>query len=620
MGVFSWFSRKKKSPYVLMLFLAEHVIYAYAFNEKGSQHSQLHHESADPHLNNLVDVSDHLIERCEKDIGEGVYLQKTVFALHSHFITDAQTPKEDTREAIKKLCKELDLENLGYITSVELAGQFYGSGKDSWVYAEETLYGFTYYLMQEKTMKLEEKIQRGSSRDAALTELRSRASTSEMVLWAFEPVTDTQALDPVVFVSTDDIPVMLQQTYMSQQNQPAADEAVPLTEEKILSTSLPDAPGFGEAPSVEAFQEIEEAPQSQRKLVLPPKRWLIVGAVGGVVLLLILYVFFIHSATVSLATKKENFAASVPLNDQSALQTYSGTFSVQVDRDTTGEKVIGEKSKGTATFYNRTFEPKTIQAGTKLTTPNGISFTVDENVTIASASGVPVQDGNKSGSVTATAVGPEGNISKNAKLIATNIAESDVYAVASKDFDGGFKRTVIVFSQEDQDVMEEQGEAKAKEAARQSFIKQKGSSYAILPDTLTVESPSKKFSSDVGEETKNVTYDYSGNYEVKYVENSALQKLVKKEQLKGKEFVKNTFRVERIVKKGDAYQAQIIGKVQNSLNEGLLKEQIAFATSSKAKEILGTTSSIDSADIVTRPLPLPFLPRQGKITITYDSL
>ena len=627
MGVLSLFGKKEKkdSAYILMLYVAEHELYAFAFHEKDpSQKTQLFSQSIDPHLNNLTDKVDVIIEECEKDFGRNtsVYLQKTVFVLHSLYLTDSQTPKEEVRKTIKKVCNELDLVDLGYMTSAELVAPTYGGKHDAWTYAEESMYGFTVYSFDKTTLTHEEKIARGSDRESALIEVRARSQERQLVMWTTEPIAREDELQPVTFITVTLLRELFLTVYFQEKKEPdpqVADKPDPV-EKDIRSNELPAAPGFGTAAVVTTppIQDVPEEFIEEKKrfdirpfLALLKEKWWIVAIIVVVLMIggLVAYVGFVQSATVTLTTDKENFAASIPLEDNGkSLLDFKGNFSVSASRDATGEKTIGEKAKGEVTLYNRTYQSKTIPAGTKLTTNASVAFVTDSAAQIASASGVPVQDGSATVAVTAVAVGPEGNISKNTKLLASSFPESDIYAVSSKEFSNGYKKTVIVFSEKDKTALEEAAEQKAKNSARDAFQKEKGSNYVLLTETFTPSEEKSDYSADVGDETRNVDLTYQGAYVMQYVQGTSLASLVQKEKLKDREFVPNTFKVEKISKKDGEYVASVTGKVQKSITIPVLQEQLAGKTIQKAKEILQATNGVVSEEIATMPLSFPLLP------------
>src|SRR3990167_6541725 len=144
-----FFSKKSKKTagYVFMLFLTDAKVFGFAFEEARPDHrSMLYIEPVDSYLKDLADKVELVITNCERDFGKDIYLQDTVLVVSSFFLSESGTVKEETRKTIAHIFKELDLTNLGYVTSAEFFSARYGEKHVKWIFLEETAYDFKLYF------------------------------------------------------------------------------------------------------------------------------------------------------------------------------------------------------------------------------------------------------------------------------------------------------------------------------------------------------------------------------------------------------------------------------------------------------------------------------------------
>lgn len=116
---------------------------------------------------------------------------------------------------------------------------------------------------------------------------------------------------------------------------------------------------------------------------------------------------------------------------------------------TTGEALVGDKATGKVIVY--TTKAINLKAGSKITAPDGQTFTLDTAVSVASGSADPSSPATVSVSVLATKIGAESNLEKGVKLTADGHQKSDVVAVVDATFSGGSSRTVKAVDKKDQD-------------------------------------------------------------------------------------------------------------------------------------------------------------------------
>lgn len=133
------------------------------------------------------------------------------------------------------------------------------------------------------------------------------------------------------------------------------------------------------------------------------------------------------------------------------------TVSQQEIASSTGTAIVGDNAAGKVTIYNKTLAKKTFAKGTVLSYGE-IKFTLDEEVTIASASVKEKSDGNETdfgkseAKITAANIGDEANLKEGEELTVDRFSSETYSAKVTKDgLVGGESREVQVVSQQDMD-------------------------------------------------------------------------------------------------------------------------------------------------------------------------
>ncbi len=186
------------------------------------------------------------------------------------------------------------------------------------------------------------------------------------------------------------------------------------------------------------------------------------------------------------------------------------TVSISLDDKATvpasGKKEIGDKAKGTVTLYNNNENKKTLNAGTVITSSNNIDFTLDKDVTIASASGDAfsgTKPGTTQATVTAKAIGTNSNLPSNTKF---SVAGTTTIAAKNDTaFSGGTKKEVTVVAKADRDKLLLQIPKDLESKAKEELGKKLSDGEELLPLDLTTTIDKKEFDNDIGDEAKSVT-------------------------------------------------------------------------------------------------------------------
>jgi len=224
-----------------------------------------------------------------------------------------------------------------------------------------------------------------------------------------------------------------------------------------------------------------------------------------------------------------NFSESVI-----AAKTVSTTLDGSVSTVTTGKKEIGEKAKGTVTIYNSDNSRKQLNSGTTISTDKGLKFTLDKDVTVASASG-DIFSGTKPGTaqvaVTATEIGTDYNLPSGTRFTVAGAA--DIAARNDSAFSGGTQKSITVVSKKDQDKLLVDLSKSLEEKAKEELGKKVSGEQKLLSFLTQASVTKKKFDKNIDDEAKNVKLDGTVSYEAltfsnKDIEDFALVTLKKK--------------------------------------------------------------------------------------------
>lgn len=205
-------------------------------------------------------------------------------------------------------------------------------------------------------------------------------------------------------------------------------------------------------------------------------------------------------------TLNTNIASVDVTNKEIPGKVYSASITGDTTNATSGKKTIGDKATGEVLVYNKTSQSKTLARGTVLGASSTVTFTLDSDVTVASASdtGESLTYGKEKVKVIATKIGPNGNVKKDTEFSIGNESKNAVSAKNDSDFGGGSERQVSVASKEDQDNLIKTLTKNLAEQGRQKLQEQLGSGEQFLDESLKSNIADKKFDKNVGDETDNL--------------------------------------------------------------------------------------------------------------------
>ncbi len=172
---------------------------------------------------------------------------------------------------------------------------------------------------------------------------------------------------------------------------------------------------------------------------------------------------------------------------QLPISTVSTSVTGDKTKSATGTVTIGDKAKGTVTIRNVSGNDVGLSAGTILTGPNSLRFTLDNSASIsANVSTTPVTT---SVSVTAAGIGAEYNLAKGETLQVGNFSKSQVDALVDSDFSGGSSQEVVAVSKDDLSTLQKDLTSELTEKA-QNQLRDKLGDDEVLLDPATIATAS----------------------------------------------------------------------------------------------------------------------------------
>ena len=188
---------------------------------------------------------------------------------------------------------------------------------------------------------------------------------------------------------------------------------------------------------------------------------------------------------------------------------YSTTVSQTKTAPATGTKTTGEKAKGDVIVYNKSTSEKILKKGTVLAATSEVSFTLDGDVAVASASdtGESLEYGKEKVSVIASRIGPAGNVKGDTEFAVADFPKTTLLAKNDAAFSGGSEREITVVSAEDQKSLLAALIEELSNEAKDKLASQIPEDEEELDESLNENVVEKRFDSDVGDESEQLTLD-----------------------------------------------------------------------------------------------------------------
>lgn len=347
------------------------------------------------------------------------------------------------------------------------------------------------------------------------------------------------------------------------------------------------------------------------------------------------------SASILISLKTEPITTKVELTlDANASQTdadkgilkvskVTEEVSGQLEGETTGTKIVGDRAKGKVTIYNATSGEKTFKAGTVLSGPRGLNMTLDNDVTVASSSGsslLNTQWGNASADVTATNIGQESNLPPKTEFMVANFDKKSYVASNEESFTGGTSREIQAVSKEDQARLERLLSKSLQQQAIEAIkAKQQSGRQLVSVGEPTVKE--KIYSAKIGEEARNITLQMKVTAQaLEYVTSDLLpiaqqrlQELIPDGALLLEE--KTTIDPQDIVASSSAtvqLRALLSSERILPVDKKFLADQVKGVTIAQATSLLKERTNIASSDVVIEPFLAKLI--FGKLPMNVDQI
>lgn len=287
--------------------------------------------------------------------------------------------------------------------------------------------------------------------------------------------------------------------------------------------------------------------------------------------------------------------------------------------EATGKKEIGDPAKGTVIIYNKTFDSKSLSKGTGLISPNGLKFTLDVSVNVASQSATEtgITFGKAKATVIAQALGADGNLPSGTDLTVANISSSQISAKAEGNFSGGTSKQVTVVSENDQQRLLAQVAGQLRKQAQQK-LQESLKDKKILEEALFEEIVKKSFSKNINDQAAdfslNLTVRFKGTAFLDKDLKAVVSKLVDTQIPEGFQLnlseTETQADISKLEKDGKLiFLARFRAKLTPKLDLEKIKGQIKGKTPSQVAETLKKQEHILESEVTINPTLPSFLQR-----------
>ncbi len=353
-------------------------------------------------------------------------------------------------------------------------------------------------------------------------------------------------------------------------------------------------------------------------------RLLIIPAVILILALIGLFLFMTNTkATVSILInpKQDSKTASVTFSSSSPTDVANSVIAsenVSVSEDgsitetATGKKDIGTTSKGAVTIFNIATGNLALSSGTVITSPNGLKFTLDSDVNIASGDAI-LGASTATVKVTASDIGQDYNFPSGTKFSVSG-QDSSVAAKNDNAFSGGTKKQVTVVSKDDIQKALNELPKQLENKAKSDISAKVTDGKTLLPNFVGESVDKQTFDKKANDQANQVTLTGTVTFQGLSYSNTDMAKLANSLFNSGNtQLSQNDLRVSAknivLEKNSDVsadltIQANLVPKIDTTA----LAKQIAGSSLQKAKNLISNFPQVENVGIVLNP-SLPFLPQ-----------
>jgi len=640
-----FFSKKEHKEFYLGIFLKEDRGIAMVFLKENNQLELVDREKFNytNSWENLTNDVDEALYKLEKNLD--LEIQNTIIFVYSHLIDEKIADiKTVYLQKIKKLTKSLDLKPMGYIECYE-AISFYLQKEDKislnaiLIEIDKTQVGiFTFIGGRINSKKV---IARTDNIIADLTEgfeeIRKNAILpSRIILYDSDDLNDTATkilshrwssdffiqIPKVDILSEDEVINGLMNIFGEQIKDVEEDKGNNfgfIVNQDISEKNVDRKSELPKTNYLKIFKELKDkllnifkikTKQNTFKFILSGKIFIFIG-IFIIIISLFINEYFFHQAILTLYLPTQVMQKNASIDIDYRIASASADFSEDIN--TTGKTEIGDKARGQVTIHNFDDKEKIFSKGTVLQTAN-LHFVLDIDVKVASstltADGSAKLPGKNNGTVTASQIGIESNISKSQRFSIEGLSSATFFAVNDSAFSGGSKKQIQTVSKKDQENLKILIIDKAKNKIPSIKI----SSDEIIASSLSETDFNKLiFSKEVGEESSKLTLQATvSTTQYLYNKKTFIDKillLLKSEINKGYNLKnENIIYTVNKISKDDKFltiDAKIKAKAIINILPDEIKKSVLGKNELKINEILKSQFKIDGYNInIDEPLPI----------------
>ncbi|MDD5146945.1 MAG: hypothetical protein PHV63_00120 [Candidatus Daviesbacteria bacterium] len=295
-----------------------------------------------------------------------------------------------------------------------------------------------------------------------------------------------------------------------------------------------------------------------------------------------------------------------------------------------GKRQIGDPAKGTIVLYNKTLDSISLSKGTQIS-KGSIKFTLDTSATIASssASDTGIAFGKVNTTVTAVAVGADGNISSGADITIAGYSSDKLTAKSEGNFSGGTSKDVTVVSSEDTQRLLAKLSSDLRQQAQQK-LQEKYPNKKILEEALSEQIISKSYNKNINDQASEFSLNMTIRYKGTAFDDNDLKlivsKLVDMQVPEGFKLdisaTETQADVSKLEKDGKLiFLARFKAKLIPKIDMDKIKDKIKFKSYSEATNIIKEMENVLGSEInITPALPkaiqrLPILSKNITIEV-----
>jgi len=355
----------------------------------------------------------------------------------------------------------------------------------------------------------------------------------------------------------------------------------------------------------------------------------------------VLLLLLVNHSSVTLFITPYPINVSKPLTLDSNITTFDATsgnipvikqsFDLKVTASvpTTGKKIVGEKAKGSIIIFNKLDKTQNLAKGDILIDSSGKQYELITPVQVPGSSYDLTQGIIKLGQtktvVSATDIGPEGNIAKDSQLTFKTSADNYI-AKAETDFVGGTKQEINIVSKQDKVSLEAQLKEAIKVSIEEKIKNDITNLSGAIIDTAQQKQKRIDYLRDINEQTDTLSGNLEATVQVFVIDSKQKDEIISSIVKQDPQYANFSlepeytlqFNIDEITDDNSKGTLSIAGEMLPVINTNAVKAKIAGKFEKNARKYLD--SSIDKIYNVTVKSSLGPLGKILPISILTNSI